>query len=135
LVVVTGDRHRGGRRYGCGFHREKGPLVCTNRLTVKIDTVERTLLAAIRKRVLQPAAIRYLVEGVNSHLEHFRGRAEEERRRLEQQLEQVGAELANVEKAILAGITTDTTAALLRDREMRFSARTRRPQMPSSVTM
>jgi site-specific DNA recombinase len=117
LVVVSGNPHRGDRRYGCGFHREKGPQVCANGLTVKIDTIERTLLPAIRKRVLHPAAVRYLVDGVNTHLDGFRERAADERRRVEQQLEQVGAELANVEKAILAGITTATTATLLRDRE------------------
>src|SRR5205823_9423170 len=117
MVVVTGDRQRGRRRYGCGFHREKGSHVCANNLTVKIDTIERTLLTAIREKVLHPAAVRYLVDGVNHHLERYSAQAADQRRRLEQQLEQVETELANVEKAILAGVVADTTAALLKDRE------------------
>jgi len=117
MVVVTGDRQRGRRRYGCGFHREKGSHVCANKLTVKIDIIERTLLTAIREKVLHPTAVRYLVDGVNRHLERYSAQAGDQRRRLEQQLEQVETELANVEKAILAGVVADTTAALLKDRE------------------
>jgi site-specific DNA recombinase len=117
MVVVTGDRQRGRRRYGCGFHREKGSQVCANNLTVKIETIERTLLAAIREKVLNPAAVRYLVVGVNRHLERQAARAADQRRGLEQQLEHIEAELANIEKAILAGVVTDTTTALLKDRE------------------
>jgi len=84
---------------------------------VKIDAIERTLLAAIREKVLNPAAVRYLVVGVNQHLERQAAQAMDQRRRLEQQLEHIEAELANIEKAILAGVVTDTTTALLKDRE------------------
>src|SRR5438445_2350502 len=126
MVVVTGDRQRGRRRYGCGFHREKGSHVCANNLTVKIDTIERTLLAAIREKVLHPAAVRYLVNGVNRHLEGYLAQAADQRRRLEQQLEQVNAELANVEKAILAGVVADTTATLAKERDAQRQCRSAR---------
>ena len=48
----AGIRVAGSDDYGCGFHREKGPRVCANALTVKIDTVERRLLEAIRGKIL-----------------------------------------------------------------------------------
>ena len=64
----------------------------------------------------------YLVKSVNGHLDRFQGRADDERRRLEQQLEQVEAELANVQKAILAGLVAEMTAALLKDREAQKGA-------------
>ncbi|MBI4269991.1 MAG: recombinase zinc beta ribbon domain-containing protein [Candidatus Rokubacteria bacterium] len=38
LVVVSGHPRRRQRRYGCGFHREKGSRVCPNHLTVKVAT-------------------------------------------------------------------------------------------------
>jgi hypothetical protein len=57
LVVVSRDPRRAERRYGCGFHREKGSHVCANALTVKLDTVERRLLEAIRTKILTTAAL------------------------------------------------------------------------------
>jgi site-specific DNA recombinase len=117
LVVVSGQLGRSERRYGCGFHREKGPHVCANALTVKVDTVEERLLDAVRSRVLNEGAVRYLITAVNAQLDQFRAAETETRRELEKRLEQVSAELRNVEHAILAGIVTETTAALVTDRE------------------
>ena len=116
-MVVSGDPHRAERRYGCGFHREKGPQVCPNALTVKVDTVERRLLEAMRVTLLNPDAVRYLITAVNRHLDTFRVAEGETRRRLEQELGQVEEELRNVERAILAGVVSETTAALVQDRE------------------
>jgi len=115
LVVVSGDPHRAERRYGCGFHREKGSHVCANALTVKMDTVERRLLEAIRSKILNPEAVRYLITAVNQHLDAFRVTEGEARRRLEQGLQQVEEELRNVERAILAGVVSETTTALVQD--------------------
>ena len=117
LVVVSGDPRRAERRYGCGFHREKGPQVCANALTVKVDTVERRLLEEIRVKLLTPEAVRYLITAANQHLDTFRVAEGEARRRLEQELGQVEEELRNVERAILAGVVSETTAALVQDRE------------------
>ena len=121
VVVVSGDPHRAERRYGCGFHREKGSHVCANALTVKIATVERRLLEAIRTKILSPEAVRYLIRAVNQHLDAFRATEGEARRRLDQGLQQVEEELLNVERAILAGVVSETTAALVQDREARVA--------------
>jgi hypothetical protein len=63
--------------------------------------------------------VRYLITAVNRHLDTFRVAEGVARRRLEQELEQVEEELRNVERAILAGIASETTAALVHDRETR----------------
>jgi len=93
--------------------------VCANALTVKIDTVERRLLEAIRSKILSPEPVRYLVAIVNRHLEAFRTTEGQARRGLEQELQQVDEELRNVERAILAGVVSEMTAALVQDREVR----------------
>src|SRR5437870_9230987 len=117
LVVVSGDPRRAERRYGCGVHREKGSHVCANALTVKIDTVEHRLLEAIRTRILSPEAVRYVITAVNQHLDAFRATEDETRRGLDKDLQQVEEELHNVERAILAGAVSETTATLVQDRE------------------
>jgi site-specific DNA recombinase len=117
MVVVSGGWEQTNRRYGCGFHRDKGPQVCTNGLTVPVKVVEARLLTALRTRVLRLDAVQYLVTAVNAHLGSFHaGRAGEERR-LETELAQVETELKNVEQAILSGMTGTMTAALLHERE------------------
>ncbi|MFI5341843.1 MAG: recombinase family protein [Candidatus Methylomirabilales bacterium] len=122
MVVVNGHPLREHRRYGCGFHRDKGPHVCQNGLTVKVGTVETRLVAALQAHVLHPDAVQYLVTTVNQHLEGFAASEGEERRRLEGELAQVETELKHVEGAILAGLAGTTTAALLQDREGRREA-------------
>jgi len=44
LVIANGSIERGNRRYACGFHRNKGPQICTNALTVKESIVEGKLV-------------------------------------------------------------------------------------------
>jgi len=79
--------------------------------------VEHRLLEAIRTRILSPEAVRYLIAAVNQHLDAFRATEDETRRGLDKDLQQVEEELHNVERAILAGVVSETTATLVQDRE------------------
>ena len=92
MTLVSGSPRREHRRFGCGFHREKGPRVCPNGLTVKVGTVESRLVAAIQEHVLHPEAVRYLIAVVNRHLGAFQASREEECRRIDADLRQVEAE-------------------------------------------
>ncbi len=79
--------------------------------------MEHRLLEAIRTRILSPEAVRYLIAAVNQHLDAFRATEDETRRGLDKDLQQVEEELHNVERAILAGVVSETTATLVQDRE------------------
>jgi hypothetical protein len=72
------------------------------------------LLKAIRVKLLSPETVRYLITVVNRHLDTFRVAESEAFRRLEQELGQIEEELRNVERAILAGVVSETTAACSR---------------------
>lgn len=128
LVVINGHPRPEHRRYGCGFHRDKGPRVCPNGLSVRVGTVETRLVATLRERVLQPAAITYLVGAVNQHLEAIRMAHGEARKAVEADLAHVETELRNIEDAIVQGVVGKTTAALLQDREGRREALRQRLQ-------
>jgi hypothetical protein len=80
------------------------------------DVHSRNLIYEALK-ILSPEPVRYLVATVNRHLEAFRTTEGQARRGLEQELQQVDEELRNVERAILAGVVSETTTALVRDRE------------------
>ncbi len=122
LVVINGHPQPEHRRYGCGFHREKGPRVCLNGLSVRVGTVETRLVAALREHVLQPAAIAHLMAGVNKHLAAIHTAREDTRKTVAAELAQIETELRNIENAIVHGLVGPTTAALLRDREARRAA-------------
>src|SRR6266481_4812111 len=122
LVVINGHPEHDHRRYGCGFHRDKGSRVCPNSLSVRVGVVEARLVAALQKHVLHPAAVEYLVASVNQHLDAFRAVQGETRRSVEAELAQVETELRNIEGAIVQGVVGKTTAALLQDREGRRDA-------------
>ncbi|HKX05703.1 MAG TPA: recombinase family protein, partial [Methylomirabilota bacterium] len=122
LVVINGHPRREHRRYGCGFHRDKGSRICSNGLSVRVGTVETRLVATLREHVLQPAAVEYLVAKVNEDLDAIRAARGEAQRALETELAQVETELRNIEAAIAQGVVGKTTAALLNDREGRRDA-------------
>ena len=52
---------RGGR-YGCGWHRDRGPSVCSSALRVSRGDLETRILGAIRNEVLTPERARFVVE-------------------------------------------------------------------------
>lgn len=95
--------------------------MCGNGLTVKVTTVERRLVEAIRTHVLSPEALSYLVQAVNTRLQTRSSEQDGTQQRLAGELQQVEHELENIERAILAGLVGETTAGLLKDREARRS--------------
>ncbi len=119
LVVVSGNLQKQNGRYGCGFHRNKGPQICGNGLTVKVTTVERRLVNAIQTQVLSPEALAYLVQAVNERLQVLSTEQDGTHQRIEGELQQIEGELHNIQRAILAGLVGETTAGLLKDRETR----------------
>jgi site-specific DNA recombinase len=122
LVVINGHPRLDHRRYGCGFHRDKGSRVCPNGLSVRVGIVETRLVGALQEHFLHPAAVEYLVAGVNQHLDAVRAVQGETRRAVEAELAHVETELRNIEGAIVQGVVGKTTAALLQDREGRRDA-------------
>jgi site-specific DNA recombinase len=117
LTAVSGSRRGGTQRFGCGFHRNKGPEICPNDLTVKARILETKLLEAIRRTVLEPEALTYLVSAVNLRLKQFSASLTHEREGINGELRQVDKALHNIEQAILSGMTGETTGELLKNFE------------------
>ncbi len=65
----------------------------------------------------------YLVAEGNKHLDAFRVTESAARHGLEHELRQVKEKLRNVERAILAGVVSETTPALVQDRVPRAPRR------------
>ena len=52
----------GGERYGCGWHRDRGPEVCGNSLRIGRSELEARILGAVRERILVPEVVLYAVQ-------------------------------------------------------------------------
>jgi len=49
-------------RYGCGWHRGRGPVVCSSTLTVPRTALEERIFGALEDRILVPENVVYAVE-------------------------------------------------------------------------
>jgi hypothetical protein len=96
-VIVFDDGHgkRSGAVYVCATHRRKGSAVCPNSLALSIAEVEACVLDMIEGEVLAPE----FIEKILSTLP----RTENDRERLEAEIETRSAEVVNLTKAIAAG--------------------------------
>lgn len=59
----------GAERYGCAWHRGRGPVVCASALTVRRAALEERIFGAIRDRILVPEVVAYAVEKALSLVE------------------------------------------------------------------
>jgi hypothetical protein len=46
-------------RYGCAWHRKRGPAVCESALTIPRKALEERIFSAIRERILLPEVVTY----------------------------------------------------------------------------
>jgi hypothetical protein len=59
MVIATGSGKRGYVKYGCHAHKHNG--MCENKLMIRQDRLEEQMLAAIERRILNPATLDYVV--------------------------------------------------------------------------
>ena len=100
-------------RYACGGHLNRGASVCKNDLRVSRKLVEERCLAALRDELLTPEAVERIIQKTTRLLAERNREREPELDRLQRQLTKIESELANIMKAIKAGILTASTKAEL----------------------
>jgi hypothetical protein len=101
--VCGGSFHALSRpeRYGCAWHRTRGPSVCASTLAVRRTALEGAVLSAIRKEVLSPDTVTYIVEMAFAALAAH----EQMRQANPSRLREIDHELANLVR--LAAATGD----------------------------
>jgi|SRR5208337_1223740 len=53
---------RGGERFGCAWHKDRGPLVCPSTLRVHRADLEARIFGALRERILVPNVVFYAAQ-------------------------------------------------------------------------
>lgn len=100
-------------QYGCGGHSDRGPTVCHNNLRVSRALAEEKILAGLRQDLFCEEGIDLFIKETTKLLTQRTKQRQPKRDRLAE----VETEIANITKAIRAGILTPTTKSELEKAE------------------
>ena len=102
--------------FGCSTARNKGPTACTNRLTIRRDVLEETVLSALRERLMDPEAFKEFVAGFTETWNRLQAEVSAGLASKRQELDRIDQQIGRAVDAILAG----TAPAALRERLARL---------------
>ncbi|TKB77279.1 MAG: recombinase family protein [Nitrospira sp.] len=100
-------------QYGCAGHKDRGPTVCHNNLRVSRSLAEEKILASLKRDLFTQEGLDLFIKESTRLLTERR----RERKPDPSQLLKVEKEIANITKAIKAGILTPTTKSELEKAE------------------
>jgi DNA invertase Pin-like site-specific DNA recombinase len=111
-IVSTG-------RYGCSTARNKG--TCSNRLTIKQDTLEQTVLEALQSNLMRPELIDAFCEEYTKHINSLRKTRFSKIDTCKRELAKLAKDKENIIEAIKSGIPAsevkDNLDLIIRRRE------------------
>jgi site-specific DNA recombinase len=96
IVLVCGRGRHGADRYGCSLHHQRGDSVCRNRLLVRRDELEESLLRGLSESVLRTEVIDYAVARMEDALRKRFEELDAELEQLRQRKQQIEAEIARL---------------------------------------
>lgn len=102
----------GAERFGCSAANNKGSTACTNRLTIRRDVLEDTVLSALRERLMDPEVFKEYVAGFTATWNRLQAEASAGLSAKRQELSRVEQQIGRAVDAILEG----TAPAALRER-------------------
>ena len=121
IVVGSQDFKRHGRRsvYVCGYHRERGNAVCTNRVVAPIEIADRSVLTALERDVMRVEVVETALAEALDTLRPSGSELAERRRALEAELADLEQEVASYARAIAEVGPLASLLAEIRQRETR----------------
>lgn len=105
--------------FGCSTARNKGPTACTNRLTMRRDVLEETVLSALRERLMDPEIFEAFVSGFTETWNRLQAEASAGLTSKRRELVRVEQQIGRAVDAILQG----TAPSALRERLASLEAR------------
>jgi site-specific DNA recombinase len=127
LQLVAGrGRNHPNQTYGCPMNFARGESVCTNRLRVRRDVLERDLLAGLQAKVLREDVVDYVLARFESELkkrfENIGGEMDQMRHRKEQ----LEVEIQRLADGLASGIHSSAIMGEIARREREISGITDR---------
>jgi DNA invertase Pin-like site-specific DNA recombinase len=103
--------------YACTNARNRG--ICDNRLAIRRDVLEESVLAGLKSRLMQPDLVKEFVAEYHRELNRLAAGRDDERKRFAHDLAKAEREIKEIIEAIKAGIRTASMAAELEALEAR----------------
>ena len=104
-------------RYGCANRSNRG--TCTNRLTIRRDHLEKTILSGLRSRLMEPELVKEFIGEYHREINTQLATRDAGRQILERELARTKQEIAQIIDAIKAGIRAPSMQAELEALEAR----------------
>jgi DNA invertase Pin-like site-specific DNA recombinase len=108
--------------FGCSTARNKGPTACTNRLTVRRDVLEETVLGALRERLMDPELFSAFVAEFTATWNRLQAEASAGQGAKRAELERVRGQIERAVDAIVAGTASTSLKQRLEELEERKAA-------------
>ena len=105
--------------FGCSTARNTGPTACTNRLTVRRDLLEETVLGALRERLMDPELFREFVAEFTATWNRLQAEASAGLTAKRAELERVRSQIGRAVDAIVAGTASPALKLRLEELEQR----------------
>ena len=118
MVVVSGRGNSGLARYGCPLWHARG--ICSNRLHIRQDHLEREVLGGLQREVLCEDAVRYAIAKFRAELVDRLENARSHLAVLREEKERLKTEIGNLASVIAAGRYSPALLAELEKRERRI---------------
>ena len=94
-------------QFGCSTAHNKGPALCTNRLTISQSALEALILSALAENLVSEEALGQLCEDYTRERNRIREEASQNRSTLEKELATVIRDHAKLVEAIIAGVPAE----------------------------
>jgi hypothetical protein len=98
--------------FGCSTARNKGPTACMNRLTIRRDLLEETVLGALRERLMDPELFKEFADAFTTEWNRLQAAAAGDADARQSELERVRRQIERLVDAIAEG----TPATAVKDR-------------------
>ena len=118
MVVVSGRGQSGRARYGCPLRHARG--ICTNRLHVRQDRLEREVIEGLQREVLREDAVRYALAKFKMELMERLDSARSHLTVLRQERDRLKSEISSLAGVIATGRHSPALLAELEKRERRL---------------
>ena len=96
-MVLVGKTH-----YGCATARNKG--TCSNKLTIRRDRLEATVLEGLRRHLVTPELTAEFIKGYHEEINRRRSELESERKTAAREMSKIDSSIRNILEAIKGGL-------------------------------
>jgi hypothetical protein len=118
LQVVSGHgRNHDHQTYGCPMNFHRGDSICTNRVRIRRDVLERELLAGLQADVLREDVANYVVDRFESELVKELENVGGEMDRMKRRKAELESEIARLTAGLASGIHSPAVMAEIAKRE------------------